>query len=130
MEVLDQLFGKKTEEKVVVDTNTQEVEENAEKNDGEILAPEEAVAEPVSEGENLTTCEKCDLQPETCEEELGTKCTQVEVPENAELIEEPVENNSKTLAKEIISVLDSTPSTDFELVNLKCRLYSIVSRFV
>lgn len=126
MEVLDKLFGKKTEEEIVVDTNTQEVEEKAEKNDGEILAPEEAVVEQVSEDENLTTCEKYDLQPENCEEELETKCTEVEVPENAEL----TENNSKTLAQEIISVLDSTPSTDFELVNLKCRLYSIVSRFV
>lgn len=126
MEVLDKLFCTNSEEKNEIDTNTQEVEKNAEKSDGENLTSTKPVVEQVSEDENLTTCEKCDLQPENCEEELGTKCTEVEVPKNAEL----VENNSKTLAQEIISVLDSTPSTDFELVSLKCRLYSIVSRFV
>lgn len=131
MEVLDQLFGKKTDEKVSVDTNTQVDQENAEKIDVEKNEAENTVVEQAPEDENLTNCEKCDLDKDTC-----GGCEDIEVPETAEVIsieeveEEYTKYTSHDAVVEILSVLDSTPSTDFELVNLKSRLYGIISKVV
>lgn len=128
MEVLDQLFGKKADENVSVDTNTQVDQENAEKIDVEKNEAENTVVEQAPEDENLTNCEKCDLDKDTC-----GSCEDIEVPETAEVISiEEVEEKytSHDAVVEILSVLDSTPSTDFELVNLKSRLYGIISKVV
>lgn len=133
MEILDSLFGQKDKEKNVVDTNIPEVSENAEKINDEKIEAENVVVEQTLESEDLTTCEKCDLQPETCEQELGTKCTQVEVPENAKEIiieDKKSQYTLQSFAKEILTILDCTPSTDFELITLKSRLYSMVSKVI
>lgn len=129
MEVLDKLFGKE-EENSLSDINIQDVSESAVKNEDKKLASTEPVVEQVSEDENLTTCEKCDLKQETCEQELGTKCTGIKIREAVVESINITSVDAKALAKEVICILDSTPSTDFELVNLKSKLYSMMVKHI
>lgn len=124
MEVLDKLFGKE-EKNSLSDINIQDVSESAVKNEDKKLASTEPVVEQVSEDENLTTCEKCDLDKDTC-----GGCEDIEVSEAVAEYTNITTNDVKSFAREVISILDSTPSTDFELVDLKSKLYSMMVKHI
>lgn len=134
--VLDQLFGKKEEEKSNIEKEIQsDIEHQISNFETETAVgsvddtPEVVVANDVYTPEDIEIKAEGSIITDDFPPSIGDITQEDLIAEVPVATSEVVEDETVTVDKvdRIKAVLDETPSTDFELVNLKNKIYNIIN---
>ena len=134
--VLNQLFGKKEEEKSNIEKEIQsDIEQQISNIETETAVgsvndtPEVVVANGVYTPEDVEIKADGSIVTDDFPPSIGNITQEDVIAEVPVAISEVVEDETTTVDKvdRIKAVLDETPSTDFELVNLKNKIYNIIN---
>lgn len=134
--VLNQLFGKKEEEKSNIEKEIQsDIEQQISNLETETAVgsvndtPEVVVANGVYTPEDIEIKAEGSIITDDFPPSIGDITQEDVIAEVPVTTSEVVEDETVTVDKidRIKAVLDETPSTDFELVNLKNKIYNIIN---
>lgn len=134
--VLNQLFGKKEEEKSNIEKEIQaDIEQQISNIETETAVgsvndtPEVVVANGVYTPEDVEIKAEGSVVTDDFPPSIGNITQEDLIAEVPVATSEVVEDETVTVDKvdRIKAVLDETPSTDFELVNLKNKIYNIIN---
>lgn len=134
--VLNQLFGKKEEEKSNIEKEIQsDIEQQVSNIESETAVgsvddtPEVVVANGVYTPEDVEIKAEGSIVTDDFPPSIGNITQEDLIAEVPITTSEVVEDETTTVDKvdRIKAVLDETPSTDFELVNLKNKIYNIIN---
>lgn len=134
--VLNQLFGKKEEEKSNIEKEIQsDIEQQVSNIESETAVgsvndtPEVVVANGVYTPEDVEIKAEGSIVTDDFPPSIGNITQEDLIAEVPVATSEVVEDETTTVDKvdRIKAVLDETPSTDFELVNLKNKIYNIIN---
>lgn len=134
--VLNQLFGKKEEEKSNIEKEIQsDIEQQVSNIETETAVgsvndtPEVVVANGVYTPEDVEIKAEGSIVTDDFPPSIGDITKEDVIAEVPVATSEVVEDETVTVDKvdRIKAILDETPSTDFELVNLKNKIYNIIN---
>lgn len=134
--VLNQLFGKKEEEKSNIEKEIQsDIEQQVSNIESETAVgsandtPEVVVANGVYTPEDVEIKAEGSIVTDDFPPSIGNITQEDLIAEVPVATSEVIEDETTTVDKvdRIKAVLDETPSTDFELVNLKNKIYNIIN---